>query len=87
MTRRRAPRDRVVHTESWWCSTCKDGQEAEKTTTAFLAHLETVHGMGRPVKGSRTMMMHLDMADRYVSTYEWTFANRVRAVESITGPR
>lgn len=89
MTRRAATRERVTYSEAWWCTTCGDGNGAERTKANMVAHLAEVHKLASPIKGSRKMALHLDSADRYVSNYEWRIGPRgvVRAVQSVTGPR
>jgi hypothetical protein len=84
MTRRRGRRAPVAHVERWWCVTCRDGQERERGD--LMAHLALDHKLTAPYRGARTMTMHLDMADTYVSTYDWTIKG-VKLAQTITGPR
>lgn len=63
------------------CQTCnmQEGISPKEMT----AHLESVHGI-KTAKGKRSMLMHMDFADRFSWSYEWAFGenDEVKAVQT-----
>lgn len=89
MSRKRAPQPPVEFSERWLCQTCEE-PKPERSQAEFIQHLRDRHQL--PPKGSRSLLLHLDEARAYHSTYEWAFraepdAEPVKASQFITGPR
>ena len=63
------------------CQTCN--MEFGVSPKEMTAHLKDAHGITE-AKGKRSMLMHLDYADRFAWSYEWKFgpSDEVQAVQS-----
>jgi hypothetical protein len=80
--------DPVEYHEEWRCVTCEpDTFRTPYDRFGLVAHVRTVHG-GDPV-GDKSMVVHLDFAREYRSTYRWTFRTPtpVEVLQYVTGPR
>jgi hypothetical protein len=55
----------------------------------FKKHLSAVHGLSsaEELKGNRQMMMHMDGAKFYSSSYKWTLNNGLEFYEFSEQPR
>lgn len=47
------------------------------THEEVMKHLEEVHGLQRPLKGSREMIQHIDGREYFQSDYKWTIGELV----------
>lgn len=56
------------HIVTFECITCGDGKLFE-TPAAFREHMQSVHQLKEHI-GSKKMMLHLDTATHFISTYE-----------------
>lgn len=64
----RKPKEPVQAKNDWVCSCSPDKIMSHPEV---MEHLKTVHKMEPPLKGKKSMIMHLDCADSFSSTYEW----------------
>ncbi len=56
---------------------CSCEEEKEQSFEDFKKHLSEVHGIksDEELKGKKEMIMHMDFAKSYSSTYKWTLNN------------
>ena len=93
MTARKAPV--IEYEEHWLCQSCDSQQEpARRSRADMMAHLREAHGFtASPIHGKRSLVMHLDEARAYFSTYEWTLdlgadkQDALKLFQYETGPR
>ena len=91
MTARKAPV--IEYEEHWLCQNCDSEQEpARRSRADMIAHLRATHEIGNgeeKIRATRSLVMHLDEARAYFTTYEWTFpgAEAVKVFQYETGPR
>lgn len=81
---RKSPKPPVEPSEEWWCASC--AEQEPRAVASLLEHLSGAHGIAPPIKGNKQLMLHLDEADRYTSSYEWTIGD-VKVQQTIVGPR
>lgn len=78
----------VKASSAWWCETCKS---SEMTHPEMLAHLKDSHALEtKGLKCSKKMLMHLDCADSFSSSYEVTIKSdkgEIKMTNSTTTPR
>lgn len=68
------------------CNACKDREAME--FKEFKEHLVTVHEIPEDgLKGSKSMVMHMDFDDSFSSTYNWTLDNGFTFQEYYEGER
>lgn len=63
------PKEPIKPTSVWFCDTCQS--KAEMTFEQMVEHCKAIHNI--EVKGKkckRSMVMHVDCADSFHSTYE-----------------
>jgi hypothetical protein len=84
VSRGRRRREPIATTSEWFCVTCEDREPRGHGDA--IAHLRLDHGLTGPIRGRRSMSLHLDMADRYSSSYDWTIGT-IKLVQVVTGPR
>ncbi len=54
----------------WQCESCEGQPEFEQAD--FEKHLKEVHGIDpKDMRGSRSMVLHIDGRDWYQTNYEW----------------
>jgi hypothetical protein len=78
-------KEKLEHQIAWQCNTCEAKPEFD-SNAAMVEHLTTVHGLAKPLKGNKSLKMALDGSDYYSNSYEWTFANGVKAMQWMRGP-
>lgn len=66
----------------WHCPTC----DVTIEHAAIKDHLTTVHGL-KSLKGKRSLALHLDAADHFVTSYEWTFKGGLMLGQTIVALR
>jgi hypothetical protein len=65
--KRKYPKEEPKNSETWVC--CKEGFERPE----MMKHLQETHGIDpKNAKAKRQMTLHLDCADTFTSSYEWT---------------
>lgn len=75
----------VVASNIWTCCNCEDNPEFEHKE--MMAHMAACHGIdSKQTKGVKQMVLHIDSADHYSSTYEWTI-NGLKFIQQTTNPR
>lgn len=67
------------------CTTCADSKMVP--FDEFKAHLMEVHHCSADIKGNREMILHMDGADWFASTYKWALENGVTFTEFQQSPR
>ena len=73
-------KNEVIPTNVFFCC------EQEFTPKDVIAHLKQVHSIDTSKPGTRRMTRHIDGADFYGSTYEWTFGD-LKLTQSVSNPR
>jgi hypothetical protein len=74
--RKKAPK--VEYSEHWVCATCETNgtgrlESESRSRQELIEHLAGTHSILPPQRATRNMVMHLDEARVYYTTYEWLF--------------
>lgn len=85
MKKPRTPKEPVKATNIFQCTKCSGNPEFDGLE-AFKNHLVEIHQVS-DFKGQRKMVMHLDCADSYHSTFEWTLSGGLTFKQFCTNPR
>lgn len=76
----------VQPTNVFRCDACKDVKEM--VFEEFKHHLFTVHNLKADgLKGKKQMIMHMDFATSFSSTYKWTLENGITFHQFVELPR
>lgn len=73
-------KNEIIPTNAFFCC----GQEF--TQKEVISHLKEVHSVDTSQPANRRMLSHIDGADFYGSTYEWTFGD-IKVTQSVSNPR
>jgi hypothetical protein len=73
------------HKSEWFCETCK--QKEPMTPEQTLRHLELKHGIKRPFKARKRLILALDGAGYYNNSFEVTCPGGVMLTLNSTGPK
>jgi hypothetical protein len=85
MSRTKVKEYKIPEFGDWFgCLACPE--VSGLTRSHFIEHLKTVHKLESPIKGTRTLELHLDCEGYYFSQYSWTFGE-IKASEDLIGPR
>jgi len=84
MKKPRAPKEPVKASNIFQCSNC-EGSPQFDGVEPFKEHLISVHKITE-FKGKRQMTLHLDCADSYHSSFEWTLGG-LKFEQFCTNPR
>lgn len=73
----------VKASNTWTCPNCPGNPQFEHKD--FIEHVKAVHKLTE-LKGKRSMTMHVDCSDSYMSSYEWEVAG-LKFYQSTINPR
>lgn len=84
--RGKQPEQKKLPIHLFSCNDCKDKGDME--FKEFKEHLLNTHSISdEGLQGTKQMMMHLDFADSFSSTYEWTLESGLKFQEYYEGER
>lgn len=78
-------KDPIKPSSIWCCPACDE--KGELTHTEMMEHLRTIHKIEtKGLKAKRSMLQHIDCADSFHSTWEWTIGD-LRILNWTSNPR